>query len=242
MVLREEPMNFNQPSGNLATQNFTLQLSAMGVQPASTRSEKSRIVSRISELDSFLEGGLPVGTVCEWGVPLGRGGRELLLAWLTAKSQEYSHYHTGDDEKKPHWSLWIHSFSDLDVYPPAWGAKGVSLKYLRFACSTRPLADLKPVFMDSLFKVIVIDSPQSFSDEDCSFLARQARLNGFVILLLRNFFLSPKRGNVWAKLRLNSYYSNDKQSYQVEMVRGLSPRKLSLDAKIVRRRLSLQAA
>ncbi len=225
-----------QPSGNLVTQSFTYQLSAMGVQPASSHLEKSKIVSQIRQLDSFLDGGLPIGAVSEWGVPLGRGGRELLLTWLASRVQE--NHTNAQGYEAPHWSLWVHSRTKLDVYPPAWLARGVSLKYTRFACSSRPLSDLKPVFLDPLFKVIIIDSPSSFSEEDCAFMARQARLNGQLILLLRDFFLSPKRGNVWAKLRLNSYFCERTQSYKLEMVRGLSQRKLSIDSQLISQRLS----
>jgi hypothetical protein len=67
-------------------------------------------------------------------------------------------------------------------------------------------------------------------------MARRARVNGQVILLLRDFFLSPTRGNVWTKLRLNCWLDHSADQYQLQVIRGLSPRQLSLNADVLNER------
>jgi hypothetical protein len=177
-------------------------------------------------LDEALGGGLPLGAVTEWGVPLGRGGRDVVLSWLTHLTRPH-----GANERG--WALWIYSHADLTVYPPAWLARGVALSHVRFAQAARPLADLRPAFMEPLFKLIVLDGPRGLSGEECAFLARQARAHGQCILLLRDFFLGPSRGNVWAKLRLNCWYDDSSGRFRLQIVRGRAPRRLSLTSQDV---------
>jgi len=236
---------------NLASENLTQQLSSMGVRCASASADESTGISKLDSgikcLDDFLEGGLPVGAISEWGVPLGRGGREILLTWLarhfnqeavTRCTEQQAAHQTVYAGENPRWALWIYSRTKLTIYPPAWLARGVSLKHTRFVCSCRPLVDLKPVFLSPLFQIIVLDAPDFFTEDDCAFLARQARKNRQTIILLRDFFLSPKRGNVWAKLRLNSYFNETTQEFCLDVVRGLPPRKLSINPAVLKEQLS----
>src|SRR5690606_35424048 len=117
--------------------------------------------SNFKELDEFLEGGLPVGRVSEWGMPLGQGGRSLLISWLARlKDQPLI--------------LWCSSHKQMQVYPPAWVSRGVALERVRFAVSAKPLAELRPVFMEPLFPIIILDCPRGFTEDDCAFLARRA--------------------------------------------------------------------
>ena len=154
-------MTYKEPGGDPHTQCLTTQLSSMGVRAASESGRKFKIPSGIEGLDQFLEGGIPLGAVSEWGVPLGGGGREVILSWLNG-------HHT---KKEAPWALWVSGHHNLRINPPAWLARGVALSRTRFAWTSRPLVDLKPVFMESPFQVIVIDSPRSFTEEDCAFLA-----------------------------------------------------------------------
>lgn len=184
-------------------------LSDLGVKHASVAAQESlwisgnqsRLSSGISALDHFFDGGLPYGSVVEWGLPLGLGGHEIVLAFLAQAAQ--SQTTPSENPLNPKWILWSSGRPELTVYPPAWHARGVNLEYIRFAKSTKPVEDLKPLFLDPFFKIIVLDAPKDFSEDDCAFIARQARAHGQLILILRDFFLGPRRGNVWARYRVN---------------------------------------
>lgn len=183
-----------------------------------------RLCSGVGTLDDFLTGGLPFGTVTEWGVPLGRGGRLVVARFLASATQ-------GRQLDRPLLALWVQAAAGtLDVYPPAWRAQGVDLTRVRFARSARPVADLKPLLMDPLFKVIIIDAPERLSTDDIAYIARQARINGQLVVILRNYMLSSERGNVWAKLRMNCWYEPfSDQPYRLQVVRGFSFQRLSFD-------------
>lgn len=207
------------------TPSLTTQLSAMGVRPASGNPAGRRLASGIPRLDQFLDGGLPQGAVIEWGVPLGRGGREVMLAWLARATNPQPM------GAPPAWVLWAYSKAQLAIYPPAWQARGVALDRVRFAATSSPLAELRSAFLEPFFGVIVLDAPRSFTDEDCAFVARQARLNDQVVIVARDGLLGPAtqaRTNVWARLRLNCWYDHPTRQYRLQVVRGLSPRQLIL--------------
>jgi hypothetical protein len=145
---------------------------------------------------------------------MGKGGREVILKWLIQL--------TNNDAM----CLWVSSKEDLLVYPPAWSARGVMLKNVRFAHTPWPVRQLKPVFLESVFKLIVLDSPSRFTEDDCAFVAHQARANGYTLLLLRDWLLHPQKGNVWARLRLNCW--QDGESFKIETIKGLSSKSCSL--------------
>ncbi len=182
------------------------------------------LTSSVSSLDQFLDGGLRFGELSEWGAPLGRGGRGIIIRYLTRQG-------LANDEK--HWCLWVCGKAGVDVYPPAWMARGVDLSRIRFAYASQLLRELKPVFMNPFFRVVVIDAPKKLSAEDCAFLAQRARANKQAIILIRDYFLSVKQGNVWARMRLNCWQDEDGGRFHMRMVRGLSPRELALDTSIV---------
>lgn len=213
------------------------ELSAMGVRPASGKPSALKMASGIRVLDDFLEGGLPRGAVTEWGSPLGRGGRDVLLAWLARATSgscgKNGHPAPLEADADPAWALWVYGRSQLMAYPPAWLARGVALERLRFASSPAPLSELRPVFLEPFFRMIVLDAPRTFSDEDCAFVARQARAHGQVVVLIRDGFLgdgggNASRGNVWAKLRVNCWYDPAAEQYRLRVIRGLSPRQVAL--------------
>ena len=190
------------------------------LMPASTiQPQMVHLPSSIPQVNDILEGGLKWGELSEWGSPWGHGGREVLIHFL---SNLNSH-----DTDHSQWCLWIQGREGVNVYPPAWEAKGVDLKYIRFTKSLSPIRDLKPVFLTPFFKVIVLDCPERLSLEDCQFLGRQARRHGQAIILIRNFFLSPKKGNVWAKLRLNCWHHNISNQFYIKVIKGLSPRQIA---------------
>jgi hypothetical protein len=179
-----------------------------------------KLASSIREIDDFLDGGLPFNGITEFGMPLGKEGRVLLLKFLVNATRGIG--------MKPLWVLWVSSHSDFSVFPPAWFVKGVSPSRMVFTRSTAPAEDLKRAIINPLFKLIILDSPQRFSRDDCSFVNTQARSNGQLIILLRNFFLSNKRGNVWARLRLNCWKRQATGDFVLKTIRGLPHRQLHI--------------
>jgi len=182
----------------------------------------SRLACGVKAVDDLLEGGLPFGGVTEFGVPLGKEGRALVLKFLAGATR-------GGPDLAPLWTLWISAPGDFQVFPPACFVRGVLPSRMVFTCSDVPLRDLKRVFIHPLFRLIVLDAPPRFSREDGFFLDHQARLNHQLVLLLRNFFLSNRQGNIWAKRRLNCWKRHGSGQFVIRVIRGLSYRQLILD-------------
>ncbi|SMF72672.1 hypothetical protein SAMN06296036_12725 [Pseudobacteriovorax antillogorgiicola] len=205
----------NSKSMQLDNSNHSFSSGSGLSNAAQLATQRLHLPSSISQVNQALEGGLRWGELSEWGSPWGSGGRELIIRFLSPLHQA---------SQEPYWCLWIQGQEGVNVYPPAWEAKGVNLKYIRFTKSLNPIKDLKPVFLNPFFKVIVLDCPQQLSAEDCQFLSRQARCHRQSIILIRNYFLSPKKGNVWAKLRLNCWHNHLHNQFYLKVVKGLSPR------------------
>jgi RecA/RadA recombinase len=184
-------------------------------------SDPTRFFSGNSALDEFLEGGLASGAVSEWGMPAGQGAREIVLSIV------------GRVTAAEMLVLWVNGQDGLEVYPPAWSARGVDLRFIRFATAKKPIELLKPVFLEPLFRLVVLDSPKNLSGEEWAFMARQARAMEVHVMVLQNFFLSGRRGNIWARLRVNCRQrSNGVQGdgWQLEAVRGTARQPLDLRA------------
>jgi hypothetical protein len=182
-------------------------------------SQSNKLTSGVKELDDYLLGGLPYGAMSEWGCPLGRGGREAIRAFIAAAT------HAEGDQQLV---LWVSDArSGVVVYPPSWFAHGVNLTRAYFTACEKPVTQLKPVFFSPLFKVIVLDAPKELSRDDLAFLARQARSNSQIIIVIRNYLLSQERGNVWAKFRLNCWQSSGPNSFTMVAVRGLKKTRIS---------------
>ncbi len=177
------------------------------------------LASRLPLLDSFLGGGLGWGDISEWGLPWGTGLRDLILPFLASAQQQ---------EQPPAWVLWVYGQKDVSVNPLAWHARGVPLEQLRFASSTKPLIELKPLFLSGFFRVIVLDSIPRMADEDYAFLARQARRLQQHILILQPYLLSSAQGNVWARLRINCWRDFSQQRVCITLLKGLQQRQLLL--------------
>lgn len=201
------------------------QFAGLNFQPGSVRSQPEKLASCVEAIDVFLEGGIPFGSVSEFGMPLGREGRALILKFLANATQ--------GKRTKPLWALWVSSHEDFQVFPPAWFAKGVSASRMVFTHSQTPLRDLKRAIMHPLFKVIILDSPQKFTKDDCSFVSRQARANHQLVILLRHFFLSNRQGNIWAKLRINCWKRHTNGEFVIKVIRGLSHRELLIREELL---------
>lgn len=186
------------------------------------RRPQERLSSCVDRVDDFLEGGLPFGSITEFGVPMGKEGRLLPLKFVVNATRGV--------RTAPMWTLWISSHETLRVFPPAWFARGVAPDRILFARSESPLRDLKRAIGNPVFKFIVLDSPRKFTREDCFFVNRQARLNHQLVILLRDFFLSNRQGNIWAGVRLNCWKRYPSESFVIRVIRGLSNRELVLNA------------
>lgn len=172
----------------------------------------------IQALEECLGGGLPVGALIEWGAPMGQGGRELLMPWIREVTNPVN------TSSSPSWALWVYTLPRLIPFAPAWAARGVALERLRFAQTTSPLRDLQPVFMEPLFRMIVLDVSQTFSPDEYAFLTRQARHHDQTIVVVQDRLLSPETGNVWARLRVNTRHLAKPHHYQLEILKGSSIR------------------
>jgi len=184
-------------------------------------SDPTRFFSGNSALDEFLEGGLASGAVSEWGMPAGQGAREIVLSIV------------GRVTAAEMLVLWVNGQDGLEVYPPAWSARGVDLRFIRFATAKKPIELLKPVFLEPLFRLVVLDSPKNLSGEEWAFMARQARAMEVHVMVLQNFFLSGRRGNIWARLRVNCRQRSNGvrgDGWQLEAVRGTARQPLDLRA------------
>lgn len=185
------------------------------LKPGSDLKQRRKLPTGIPPLDRLLGGGFVTGTVSEWGLPPGRGGRRIITAIL-------SHILS---TRRDDGLLWAYGTEHLTVYPPAWAANGLSLDRIHFARAPEPARELKPVFLDPnpLFRLVVLDAPARFSRDDMVFITDRARRHHQTVFLLRNYFLSQKRGNVWAKIRLNGWLDPKAGSFRIRTVRGLSP-------------------
>ena len=193
-------------------------LARLGVYFGSESGQASkRLVAGLEWLDKFFEGGVSEGAIVEWGVPFGLGGRELIAAWLASYCYQERRLH---QTIRP--ILWAYGREHLIVNPPAWAARGVPLRAVRFAHAPSPIKQLKPVFLEPTFHLIFLDAPTVLRADDCGFLVRQARQHGQTIFLLRDYFLSEKKGNIWAKVRVNCWHHHRLDSWRLKTVRGLS--------------------
>ncbi len=179
---------------------------------------KHHVPLGLPALDRFLRGGLPAGSVSEWGAPWGQGGRELLLRALGSASRR-------DTDAR---LLWISVDKHLNVYSPRWRALGVPLERWRFARVDRPVKELKPVLLSPVFRFLVFDAPRNLSPDDLAFLAIQARHNRQFILVLRDGWLGGDQGNVFARLRINCHYDPTSRRFHLTPIRGLPPGELWL--------------
>lgn len=181
----------------------------------------SVLPSGLPLLDDLLEGGLREGELSEWGMPWGQGLRELLLPFLASA------------QRKDYWILWIYGQSKICVNPLAWKARAVDLNRIRFVGTEQPLQDLRPVFLSDFFRLIVIDQGKPLSEEDCAFLARQARRQRQSILILKPYALSHTQGNVWARLRVNCGQDLQTRMVSAELLKGRHPKRLVFNAALM---------
>lgn len=176
------------------------------------RQPRARLLSSgIDALDELFRHTQP-GDLIEWGIPPGLNGRLIPLQLLKQQIPP---------------SVWIYHHHGLGVFASSWISHGIDLQRLFFICSANPVRELRPLFLEDTFKRIIIDAPQKFSDGDMAFVSQQARKLGQVVFLIRHFFLSEKRGNPYASLRINTWQSG-RAAFSLQLVKGASRDRISL--------------
>ena len=160
---------------------------------------------------------IKAGDLVEWGIPPGRNGRLIPLQLLKHQIPP---------------SVWIYHHHGLGVFASSWISHGVDLQRLFFLCSENPVRELRPLFMEDTFKRIIIDSPRNFSDGDMAFVSQQARKQGQIVFLIRHHFLSQKRGNPHASLRINTWQSG-KRCFSLNVIKGCTSGRISLPYRAV---------
>lgn len=163
------------------------------------------LLSGLTTLDDWLQGGLAWGKVSEWGMPLGSDTRSLLLTILRAQNTRF---------------LWIYAQKLGIAHASAWSSR-VDLSKAYFATSDAPLRELKACFLQKSFPLIVIDSPLYLSLGDLAFLQQQARAFSCHYFLLRPYYLSSQRGNPFCSLRSNCF-KQEGLAYILRQVKGQS--------------------
>ena len=147
----------------------------------------------------------------EVGIP--HAGRKVILSSL-------------NPEKK---IIWIsNSKSNTTFFPSGW--TDLSLDKIFFLKIENVIKDAKPVFLQPCFDTIVIDGFRNLRDDDLAFMAIQARAHKIQIILVRDFFLTPNIGNIWARSRFNIFYNPKLNTFKIQTVRGIFSKKYEVRA------------
>lgn len=157
------------------------------------------------------------GDLVEWGIPPGLNGRLIPLQLLKHQIPL---------------SVWIYHHHGLGVFASSWISHGVDLQRLFFICSDNPVRELRPLFLEDTFKRIIIDAPRKLTRGDIAFVSQQARQHGQIVFLIRHYFLTARRGNPYASLRLNTWQS-DRRSFSLQFIKGPHSGKISLPYRSV---------
>ena len=196
----------------------SLQQQLQTARTLNTRLQQQRqeLHSGIDALDECFAQVKP-GDVIEWGIPPGKNGRLIPLQLLKDQIPL---------------SLWIYHHHGLGVFASSWLSHGVDLQRLFFICSENPVSELRPIFLEDTFKRIIIDAPRKFSPADMAFVSQQARSQGQIVFLIRHYFLSAKRGNPHASMRINTWQSG-KRSFSLQFIKGANSGRITLPYRAV---------
>jgi len=176
---------------------------------ANQLSERPRLKFGYKLVDEMLAGGLQLGRVSEWGMPVATGVRQLFVELLRRASLQVG--------ERP--LLWVLGWPGIEVFAANWTRLGVDLTRVLFARSFQPLKELRDVFLEPVFRLIILDTPKPLSRQDFAFLSHQAAKFSFHVAIFQSCLLSPEKGNVWAKVRVN-VHSDLLRGLRLEAVRG----------------------
>ena len=157
------------------------------------------------------------GDLIEWGIPPGLNGRLIPVQFLKQQIPT---------------SVWIYHHHGLGIFASSWISHGVDLQRLFFMRSAQPVKELRPLFLEDTFKRIIIDSPKKFSKGDLAFVSQQARKYRQIVFLIRHYFLSPKQGNPYASLRINTWQGK-RGAFSLQVIKGHEASKFTLHAQQV---------
>ncbi len=175
-----------------------------------------KLVSGISNLDELFSTVKP-GDVIEWGIPPGLNGRLIPLQFLKQDVPT---------------SVWIYHHHGLAIFASSWISHGVDLSRLYFIASSNPVRELRPLFLEDTFKRIIIDSPKTLTNGDLAFITRQARQHHQIIFLIRHYFLSQKRGNAYASLRLNTWQGQSGE-FSIQVIKGSHAGRITIPSQVL---------
>ena len=178
--------------------------------------QSQELLSGIDALDECFAR-VKSGDLIEWGIPPGMNGRLIPLQLL---------------KQQIPLSVWIYHHHGLGVFASSWISHGIDLQRLFFICSANPVKELRPIFLEDTFKRIIIDAPLKFSTGDMAFVSQQARKQGQIVFLIRHYFLTAKRGNPHASLRINTWQSG-KRSFSLQFIKGPNSGRISLPYRSV---------
>jgi len=178
--------------------------------------QSQELLSGIDALDECFARVKP-GDLIEWGIPPGMNGRLIPLQLL---------------KQQIPLSVWIYHHHGLGVFASSWISHGVDLQRLFFICSANPVKELRPIFLEDTFKRIIIDAPLKLSTGDMAFVSQQARKQGQIVFLIRHYFLTEKRGNPYASLRINTWQSG-KRAFSLQFIKGPNSGRISLPYRSV---------
>ena len=147
------------------------------------------------------------GAMYEWGLPFGHLGRHIILAMIA----ELSH---------KHWILWTHANEESQLNYDSWTAHNINEKTFRVAHTKEPLKDLRAAIISPSFKVIVIDGAKDLNDISLAFLHHKAKELKKLIFVIRPFYLSPKKGCIWSKKRINIDYKVSQNKLLLKSIKG----------------------
>ena len=188
-------------------------VSARSLKHSGLQAQDQLLRSGIDALDACFAT-LKAGDLIEWGIPPGLNGRLIPLQFLKQKIPP---------------SIWIYHHHGLGVFASSWISHGIDLRRLFFICSAQPVKELRPLFLEDTFKRIIIDSPKIFSSGDLAFVSQQARENQQVVFLIRHYFLTQKRGNPYASLRINTW-QNANNEFCLQTIKGRACGKITIPA------------
>lgn len=181
------------------------------VSLAETFSTQRYLSTGHRQLDTLLKGGLEIGKVSEWGMPIGHSSRYLFVDLIRRISLDHS--------QSP--VLWALGQPGIKAFASTWSAFGVDLSRVLFSNTFKPVDDLREMFLEPAFSFILLDSPKTLSKEEFAFMSKQASKFSFHVCILQNYFLSQKIGNIWTKTRVNcSKAAMLPGELEIEILRG----------------------
>ncbi|MCJ8277705.1 MAG: hypothetical protein HRT44_02430 [Bdellovibrionales bacterium] len=118
--------------------------------------------------------------------------------------------------------------SNKIIYPPSLATMGYTLDQIQVIQSSEPIRDLKTILTEDAYKCIVIDSSERISKADFNLFFSLTRTQKIKLFIFRGFYLSNKNGNSFCKLRVNSSYDIMRNTFKLNLIKGIGKKSLTL--------------